>query len=316
MAAKDLFPNGRAQLALDGRLGKDFIVTDYMGWRIHPIHHTKRFHNGTDICSKHPVAWIEAPYFGKVIEAVDGNGSFGCHVVIWHKINGRAYTTLFAHMEHGSLKVKKGQRIKAGTPLGKMGSTGDSTGRHLHWELQLGDTHIWSATGKNFIEPIKFFSALIAQESALLKAAVEADKNAPALTKPIDHSFEAGQKLQADIDAAKAAGLKTTDASGALVLPADPHAAPAPAPAPVAAAPAVATTPAPAAYIPNPGYPGHYIQKGSADHAHVKYVQQQLHLTVDGIFGDKTHAAVVGLQRRHGLDADGVIGPRTWATLG
>jgi murein DD-endopeptidase MepM/ murein hydrolase activator NlpD len=86
-------------------------------------------------------------------------------------------------MQDGSVKVKKGQKVEAGTPLGKMGTTGMSTGKHLHWELRLGKQHIWDKMGKNYIEPIAFFKALIAQEAAIATAGVEAtedDKVAPA----------------------------------------------------------------------------------------------------------------------------------------
>ena len=48
----------------------------------------------------------------------------------------------------------------------------------------------------------------------------------------------------------------------------------------------------------------------------VKYLQQQLHLEVDGVFGPETKAVVAAFQRKHGLDADGVVGPKTWKAIG
>jgi hypothetical protein len=48
----------------------------------------------------------------------------------------------------------------------------------------------------------------------------------------------------------------------------------------------------------------------------VKYLQQQLHLVVDGNFGPATKAVVSAFQRKHGLDADGVVGPKTWKAIG
>ncbi|WP_371068245.1 M23 family metallopeptidase, partial [Salmonella enterica] len=118
--------------------------------------------------------WIEAPYDGKVIAArksTAAGGGFGNFVIILMKIDGKFYTTLFAHMQDGTLKVKKGQKVTAGMPLGKMGTTGMSTGKHLHWELRLGKSHIWDAAGKFYIEPIAFFKALIAKEKAIASAA-------------------------------------------------------------------------------------------------------------------------------------------------
>jgi murein DD-endopeptidase MepM/ murein hydrolase activator NlpD len=167
----------KAQFPIDGKLGKDFKITSLMGWRIHPVQKTKKHHNGTDIWSAHEPCWIEAPYDGKVIEArksTAAGGGFGNFVIILHKIDGKFYTTLYAHMQDGTIKVKKGQKVTAGMPLGKMGTTGMSTGKHLHWELRLGKSHVWDAAGKNYIEPIAFFKALIAKEKAIATASIGA----------------------------------------------------------------------------------------------------------------------------------------------
>jgi murein DD-endopeptidase MepM/ murein hydrolase activator NlpD len=170
-----------AQYAIDGKPGKGWKVTGYMGWRIHPVYKDKRFHNGTDIWSGNEPCWIEAPYDGKVIAVGNNPAGFGNSVTLRHKINGKDYTTLYAHMADGSVRVKTGQKVTAGTRLGKMGSTGMSTGKHLHWELQKGKTHIWSATGKNYIEPVKFFQHLIELEKSIASAPVEAKPEDPTI---------------------------------------------------------------------------------------------------------------------------------------
>ena len=178
----------KAQLPIDGKLGKDFKVTSLMGMRIHPVTKEKKHHNGTDIWSKHEPCWIEAPYDGVVLEAkksTSPGGGFGNFVILLHKIGGKQYTTLYAHMQDGTIKVKKGQKVEAGTPLGKMGTTGMSTGKHLHWELRLGKQHIWDAKGKNYIEPIAFFRALIAQEAAIATASVEATEDDVVAPAPV-----------------------------------------------------------------------------------------------------------------------------------
>jgi murein DD-endopeptidase MepM/ murein hydrolase activator NlpD len=159
-----------------------------MGMRIHPVTKEKKHHNGTDIWSKHEPCWIEAPYDGVVLEAkksTSPGGGFGNFVILLHKIGGKQYTTLYAHMQDGTVKVKKGQKVEAGTPLGKMGTTGMSTGKHLHWELRLGKQHIWDAKGKNYIEPIAFFKALIAQEAAIATASVEATEDDVVAPAPV-----------------------------------------------------------------------------------------------------------------------------------
>lgn len=274
----------KAQYPIDGKLGKDFKATSLMGMRIHPVTKIKKHHNGTDIWSPHEPCIIEAPYDGKVLEAkksTAAGGGFGNYVILLHKIDGKFYTTLYAHMKDGSIKVKKGQKVEAGQMLGKMGTTGMSTGKHLHWELRLGKVHTWDANGKNYIEPISFFKALIAKEKAIASAAVVATENDPVEDAP-EHNEAQAAKVEEAIKAKKQASA--------------------------------AATPAAVAKIANPGYPGHYLQKGSTSD-HVKFIQQQLNLKVDGIFGDKTHVAVESLQRKHGLLVDGIVGPKTWAFL-
>jgi len=201
----------KAQYAIDGKLGKDFKATSLMGMRIHPVTKQKKHHNGTDIWSPHEPCWIEAPYDSKVIFAgpskstnPDGSvGGFGYYVQLLMKIDGKFYVSTFAHMQKGSIKVKVGQTIEAGTPLGKMGSTVMSTGKHLHWEFSLGKKYVWSAVGKNFIEPIGFFKALIAKEKAIASAAIVATDDDPVEDAP-EHNEEQAAKIDAQLADKKA----------------------------------------------------------------------------------------------------------------
>jgi murein DD-endopeptidase MepM/ murein hydrolase activator NlpD len=274
----------KAQFPIDGKLGKDFKATSLMGMRIHPVTKQKKHHNGTDIWSPHEPCIIEAPYDGKVLEAkksTAAGGGFGNFVILLHKIDGKFYTTLYAHMKDGSVKVKKGQKIEAGQMLGKMGTTGMSTGKHLHWELRLGKSHVWDANGKNYIEPISFFKALIAKEKAIASAAVVATEDDPVAEAP-EHNEAQAAKVDAELVAKKEAAKPATPT------------------APVA--------------LKNPGYPGSYVQEGSKGEA-VKFIQQQLKVKIDGTFGPATDKAVKALQLKHGLVSDGIVGPKTWAFL-
>ena len=178
----------KAQQALDGKQGPDWKITSIMGNRIHPVTKAPKHHNGTDIWSKHEPCWIEAPYDGTVVEArksTAAGGGFGNFVRLLHKINGEYYTTTYAHMADDTVKVKPGQKIEAGTPMGKMGSTGMSTGKHLHWELQKGKTYTWNDTGKNYIEPVAFFDALIKLEAINGTAKDETPADAPVAPAPV-----------------------------------------------------------------------------------------------------------------------------------
>lgn len=175
------------QQPIDGAYGKTWKITSKMGWRIHPVKKSKKHHNGTDIAglNRDPV-YIEAFADGRVIKARKSNaagGGFGWYVVLRHMIDGQYYTSLYAHMVPNSFQVKVGQKVKAGDVLGKMGTSGMSTGRHLHWEIWKGKTHGWSADGKGFVEPVAFTKALIEAQKQKNFADVAADpdeKPAPA----------------------------------------------------------------------------------------------------------------------------------------
>ena len=207
------------QMPIDGKLGKTWKVSSYMGMRIHPVTKAKKHHNGTDVfgigAGPH---YIEAIADSKVLHAgpskaknPDGSvGGFGYYVVLLHKINGEWYTSLYAHMVKGSLKVKAGQKIEAGTVLGKMGTTGMSTGVHLHWELRKGKQHIWDANGKNYVEPIKFMSAAIKLQAIAATAADVATENDPVA--------EAPNHTEAEADALEAKRLEEKAAAKVAVL--------------------------------------------------------------------------------------------------
>ena len=98
------------------------------GWRIDPIYHTRRFHAGMDFTAPTGTD-IYATANGTVIVSGWEQGYGNC-VQINH---GYGYTTLYGHMS--AIKVRNGQSVKRVDVIGLVGSTGKSTGPHLHYEV-------------------------------------------------------------------------------------------------------------------------------------------------------------------------------------
>ena len=98
------------------------------GYRIHPVYKTKKFHSGVDLAAPGG-SNILAADGGKVISA-GWNGGYGNCVVVDH---GNGVSTLYAHAS--KLCVSKGQTVERGSVIAKVGTTGTSTGNHLHFEV-------------------------------------------------------------------------------------------------------------------------------------------------------------------------------------
>lgn len=85
---------------------------------------------------------IQAIADGVVNDVIVSNGGLGVHVVIDHVINGQNIQSVYAHMRWGSPAVAQGQTVKVGQYLGDVGSTGASTGAHLHLEIHVEGTPV------------------------------------------------------------------------------------------------------------------------------------------------------------------------------
>jgi murein DD-endopeptidase MepM/ murein hydrolase activator NlpD len=129
--------NGNMQLlyplSVPGRLTSSF------GWRLHPIFGDYRFHSGTD---------IGAPSGTPVLAAFSGRvttssflGGYGLTVILDHA--GDRAQTLYAHLSE--VFVQPGETIEQGEVIGRVGSTGNSTGPHLHFEYREYTANGWVA---------------------------------------------------------------------------------------------------------------------------------------------------------------------------
>jgi murein DD-endopeptidase MepM/ murein hydrolase activator NlpD len=113
-------------------------ITSGYGWRTHPITGNRRFHAGVD---------IGAPMGAPVVAAGSGTivsagwmGGYGKTITIQH--NG-VQQTLYGHLSE--IFVQAGQTIERGTVIGRVGSTGNSTGPHLHFESRMSTSDGWVA---------------------------------------------------------------------------------------------------------------------------------------------------------------------------
>ena len=106
-----------------------YTLTSPFGMRIHPIHGTRKMHNGVDMAAAQGTP-IYAAKSGKVTTTSFQAGGAGYYVSINH---GDGFSSIYMHMTH--YIVSPGQYVNAGQVIGYVGSTGGSTGPHLHFGI-------------------------------------------------------------------------------------------------------------------------------------------------------------------------------------
>jgi murein DD-endopeptidase MepM/ murein hydrolase activator NlpD len=104
-------------------------ISSSFGWRQDPFTGKKKFHEGIDLAAKEGTD-VRAVMSGRV-QITDNQKGYGKVVVLDH---GHGFTTLYAH--NSDIMVKAGDWITKGTSIAKVGSTGRSTGPHLHFEVR------------------------------------------------------------------------------------------------------------------------------------------------------------------------------------
>lgn len=143
-------------------------ITSIFGWRTHPVLGSGRFHTGTDLGAPMGTP-VLAAYAGQVAIA-DWLGGYGLAVVLDH--NKQSQETLYAHLSE--LFVKPGEWVQQGEVIGRVGSTGMSTGPHLHFELRAMTNQGWVA-----IDPGQQLEFALAQMVKTLETA----EKVPAMPK-------------------------------------------------------------------------------------------------------------------------------------
>lgn len=117
---------------------------DAFGWRIHPKSHRAKLHMGIDLGADSG-SMLFAPADGKVVFK-GRKGGYGKAIIIDH---GYGWQTKYAHLSE--FMVKEGQTIHKGDLIGFIGSTGVSTGPHLHFEIIYAGVQV---------DPVKYFAQL------------------------------------------------------------------------------------------------------------------------------------------------------------
>ncbi|MEP0959423.1 M23 family metallopeptidase [Microcoleus sp. FACHB-1515] len=145
-------------------------ITSVFGWRIHPIAGTRRFHSGIDLGAPMGTP-VLAAYSGQVASA-DWMGGYGLTVMLNHDLEARdrdsfrqpTAQTLYPHMSE--LFVQPGQWVNQGEVIGRVGSTGYSTGPHLHFEYRELTDQGWQA-----LDPGQMLETSLAQLVQALQTA-------------------------------------------------------------------------------------------------------------------------------------------------
>ncbi|MES2446597.1 MAG: M23 family metallopeptidase [Bacteroidota bacterium] len=123
-------------------------VTSSFGWRIHPVTGKPDFHRGVDLAARND------PVFSMMDGRVAATGADPI-LGIFIRIDHGDIQSIYGHLSLGL--VQTGQSVLAGQPIGVTGSTGRSTGEHLHFSINFGDKHI---------HPLLFIKALVDQRTA------------------------------------------------------------------------------------------------------------------------------------------------------
>ena len=125
--------------------------TSGYGSRTHPIHGVVKTHYGIDIANSTGTPVISAA--DGVISYASPLSTYGNVIMVTHSIDGQTFTSLYAHLS--SIKVGVGQVVSKGQIIGAIGTTGNSTGPHLHFEIHAGN---WEGMAKNSVNPLRYIS--------------------------------------------------------------------------------------------------------------------------------------------------------------
>ena len=108
----------------------DLVLTSDFGYRVSPITNTWKFHSGVDLAAPTGTS-VFACKNGTVQSAVRGDPIYGNYIILAHQ---KGITSVYAHLS--KILVEKGKAVRTGEEIGLVGTTGASTGPHLHFEVR------------------------------------------------------------------------------------------------------------------------------------------------------------------------------------
>ena len=128
----------------------DYItITSHYGYRQDPFTKCQRFHDGIDLRCGNGLVYSMLP--GRVAAVHHGDTGYGNYVIIYHgkMSDGNQYSTLYGHMR--SVATSAGKYVQQGEIIGYVGSTGNSTGNHLHLEVWRGGSKANAVNPRGYI---------------------------------------------------------------------------------------------------------------------------------------------------------------------
>lgn len=129
-----------------------YTVSDSYGWRTDPFTGKRAFHSGTDFPAPAGTQ-VLAIADGVVLLVGDAPTAWGTYLVVTHTIDGQPVASLYGHLLDGGIHVTAGQVVRAGDWIGDVGSTGRSTGPHLHLQIHPGG---W---GHDTVDPLNWLAS-------------------------------------------------------------------------------------------------------------------------------------------------------------
>lgn len=115
-------------------------ISSGFGNRVAPCRYCSSYHRGIDF-----VPGSGAPTYAMaegVVTQSEFSGGYGQHVYIEHRLNGQSVLTVYAHLQRNSSPLRVGDRVEVGGFVGLVGSTGTSTGAHLHFEVRIDGVYV------------------------------------------------------------------------------------------------------------------------------------------------------------------------------